>query len=137
MKRITEESQYRLLESNLVFDRKLNEIKAELTEKLNTCQNQLNQAKSELIASLSANQKALAEATKNLSSSIDSVKTSIPKELNCTSPFTYGNTLICPVGFKAVSCSCGMACGSYTVNTDKNSCFCHCGELTRAVCCKF
>ena len=33
MKRITEESQYRLMESNLVFDRKLNEIKAELTEK--------------------------------------------------------------------------------------------------------
>ncbi|XP_077993662.1 resistin-like [Glandiceps talaboti] len=55
------------------------------------------------------------------------------------------NYATCPVGYIVTGCSCGMACGSYTIQTHhgRSRCYCHAGcnggkmiDWTSARCCK-
>ncbi|XP_069460691.1 uncharacterized protein [Ambystoma mexicanum] len=58
-------------------------------------------------------------------------------ELDCTSVLTRGAVSTCPDGYKAASCSCGSACGSYDIRSETT---CHCGcpriDWTSAYCCR-
>ncbi|KAM3925444.1 resistin-like [Leptodactylus fuscus] len=58
-------------------------------------------------------------------------------DLDCTFSHDRSSYASCPSGYKAVSCSCGMGCGSWDVQSP-NRCHCQCGGMdwTTATCCK-
>ncbi|KAG8544667.1 hypothetical protein GDO81_022091 [Engystomops pustulosus] len=57
--------------------------------------------------------------------------------LNCRDEKENGNTAKCKTGYTAVSCSCGMSCGSYSFK-GSDTCVCECFQIdwTSARCCK-
>ncbi|KAJ6668203.1 hypothetical protein lerEdw1_015580 [Lerista edwardsae] len=54
-----------------------------------------------------------------------------------TSPFVAMRPLALGIGYKAVSCACGMACGSWNLRGD-SGCHCQCAGIdwTSATCCR-
>ncbi|XP_075132058.1 resistin-like [Leptodactylus fuscus] len=57
--------------------------------------------------------------------------------LECTSVTDRSSYASCPSGYTTVSCSCGMGCGSWDIQTP-NKCHCQCGGMdwTTATCCR-
>ncbi|XP_028679295.1 resistin-like isoform X1 [Erpetoichthys calabaricus] len=57
--------------------------------------------------------------------------------LSCTSTSSSGSYANCPSDYSAVSCSCGNACGSWDIQSEK-TCHCQCAnqDWTSARCCK-
>ncbi|CAM9645292.1 unnamed protein product [Lampetra fluviatilis] len=55
----------------------------------------------------------------------------------CRNVSSRGATASCPTGHIAVSCACGMACGSWDIPND-STCHCQCGGIdwTSARCCQ-
>ncbi|XP_034960687.2 resistin-like isoform X1 [Zootoca vivipara] len=58
-------------------------------------------------------------------------------QLTCTGTSAPGADAICPSGYLATGCACGMACGSWDIRGD-NACHCQCARIdwTAARCCK-
>ncbi|XP_040191688.1 resistin-like [Rana temporaria] len=55
----------------------------------------------------------------------------------CTSVFQRGAYAACPADYIPTGCSCGSACGSWDIQSEK-TCHCQCGGIdwTSARCCK-
>jgi len=66
---------------------------------------------------------------------INQVNNSIPHHLGLTGTHSPGLFSSCPVGYTAISCSCGSGCGSWEIQNEK-TCHCGCGEWTSAFCLK-
>uniref|UniRef100_A0A8D0BHU5 Resistin n=1 Tax=Salvator merianae TaxID=96440 RepID=A0A8D0BHU5_SALMN len=58
-------------------------------------------------------------------------------QLICLNVSSRGADVSCPSGYKATSCACGMACGSWDIRGE-SGCHCQCSGIdwTSARCCK-
>ncbi|XP_077985835.1 resistin-like beta [Glandiceps talaboti] len=64
--------------------------------------------------------------------------------LSCINKFSRTLYATCPVGYVVTGCSCGYACGSYSiqhVSANRQRCYCHSGcnprpDWTNARCCQ-
>nr|XP_056722855.1 resistin-like [Euleptes europaea] len=74
-----------------------------------------------------------------IKSSTEALVTSVLSKLDitCTSVNSRGANVSCPSGYKATSCACGMACGSWDIRGN-TACHCQCQNIdwTSAQCCK-
>lgn len=118
MRRQMDSYEKKLEEANKKYQESLKQVESDFENKHQQCQNQIS----------SLNQQLMNE--------VDSVRRSILHNLECASSHAGGRWVGCPGGFKAVSCSCGSACGSWTIDHGNNSCNCHCGEWAEVVCCR-
>ncbi|XP_077334320.1 resistin-like [Lithobates pipiens] len=58
-------------------------------------------------------------------------------KLDCYDHRTNGAYSICPPEYSTTGCSCGMACGSWDIQSERN-CHCQCANMdwTTARCCR-
>ncbi|XP_054833692.1 resistin-like [Eublepharis macularius] len=72
-------------------------------------------------------------------SSAEAIVSSILSKVDmiCTNVSARGADVSCPSGYKATSCACGMACGSWDIRGNSD-CHCQCRNIdwTSARCCK-
>ncbi|KAG9466220.1 hypothetical protein GDO78_017003 [Eleutherodactylus coqui] len=75
----------------------------------------------------------------SLTSLLQSMVTTIMQKskITCIDVNQKGALVSCPTDYSPVSCSCGMACGSWDIQGQR-SCHCQCANIdwTSAQCCK-